>query len=358
MATDDKLARGLTRQIERLVARSSNEPRQQTFHFALDLLKRKLDGRKIDGPAFNVPLAALMKIVANNPANLSVVTDRLTLGRPGFFHRTSLQTETVGHLRAANGNFRQNEWAIAIDEVQARHGDMSARLWAAPVLFDTHFVTRYLQRTEAEGAERAIDLVETTLPLAVLVRDSALAGGGSHFQPLDVALPAPGGVLCGGTELVDCAALAYKFKMGRRETNWGMDVIAMPTTLQVAISIRTYLPEEILSSGQFSAVTTLRQWYHKHRDEIMTDPRAGLGWGDEPVNANRVRLINELRVLYEEVQQHFNSWRHNLEREGYFSIDFQAVAAEHKVPEWWKRQIAADLIDRYLKSASPNFQRG
>jgi hypothetical protein len=353
MATDDKLARGLTRQIERLVARSSNEARQKTFHFALDLLKRKLDGRKIDGPAFNVPLAALMKIVANNPANLSVVTDRLTLGRPGFFHRTSLQTETVGHLRAANGSFRQNEWAIAVDEVQGRRGDMSAHLWAAPVLFDTHFVTRYLQRTEVDAAERAIDLVETTLPLAVLIRDSAIVEGGSHFAPWDVALPAPGGVLCGGTELVDCPALAYKFKMGHREAGWGMDVIAMSITLQMAVSVRTYLPEEVLSSGQFSAVMMLRQWYHENRDRILANPRVALGWGEERPDASRLRLMSDLRLIYGEVQQQFRSWRRNLEREGYFTIDFEALSADYKVPEWSRGEVDPDLIDRYLKPADP-----
>jgi hypothetical protein len=353
MATDDKLARGLTRQIERLVARSSNEARQRTFHFAADLLRRKLEGRRIDGPAFNVPLAALMKVVANNPANLSVVADRLTLGRPGFFHRTSLQTETVGHLRAGDAGFRQNEWAIAVDEVQGRRGDMSAYLWAAPVLFDTHFVTRYLQRTEVDAAERAIDLVETTLPLAVLIRDSAIVEGGSHFAPWDVALPAPGGVLCGGTELVDCAALAYKFKMGHREAGWGMDVIAMSITLQMAVSVRTYLPEEVLSSGQFSVVTVLRQWYHDNRAKILENPRAALGWGDEKPDPSRLRLMNDLRSIYTEVQQQFQSWRRNLEREGYFSINFETISAGYKVPEWYNGEVDPDLIDRYLKPSDP-----
>jgi len=353
MATDDKLARGLTRQIERLIARSSNEARRQTFQFALGLLKRKMNRQKVDGPAFNVPLAALVKAVAGNPTNLSVVADRLTLGRPGVFHRTSLQTETIGHLRGANGSFQQNEWSIAIDEVQASRGGMSAHLWAAPVLFDPHFVMRYLQRTEVDAAERAIDLVETTLPLAVLVRQSAILGGGSHFVAWDVVLPAPGGVLCGGTELVDCAALAYKFKMGNRQAGWGMDVTAMSITLQMAVSVRTYLPEEVLTSGQSAIVSALRQWYHKHRDQILANPRTALGWDDDKPDPARFRLIEELREIYREVQEQFQSWRHNLEREGYFGIDFESIAGNYKVPEWTKGEVDEGLIDRYLNAASP-----
>ncbi len=349
---DGTLARGIARQTARQVGETSNAPRQRAFLFAKNLVTRLADGRKIDGSAFNVGLAALMKAVTDNPSNLSVVIERLKLGRPGIFHRIALETEAVGHFRHLTPEFARAELAVTVDDIQADRGGMSAHLWTAPVLFDTHFLKRHLQRSRAARAtaSQAISQIHETLPLAVLIRDAAMLSR-EAFTPCDAVIPTSEGVMCGGAELVNCEAFAYKIQMGRRETGWGLDVELMPTTLQMAVCVRTFLSYDTLSDAQTNAVSALHQWYSQNRERILAEPRTALGWTRER-SRNREALLAEFRQVYSGVLAHFRSWNRQVSADKYADIDWRSIAANYPVPEVAAglKSVGAETIARYLQA--------
>jgi hypothetical protein len=347
---DEKLARGISRQAERLILGSSDEARRDSFAFAVELLNRNRAGRKIDGPDFNVKLARIEKAARPNAATLRLDTERLAIGRPGRYHRQSLQAEPVHHLRATKGDFTAREWAVAVDHVQVERGKLSARFWTAPVLFDSHIMTRYLQRSVTERGERIIDLVDAGLPLASLYRACALTADGRRFHAWDVALPAPGGVLCGGTELVDCGALAYKFLLGHRASGWGIDAEVASTTLQMTVSVRTFLTDETLSAEQVAVLTQLRRWLAANEAEIRAKPNFAYGWSGADQALEQEALVDSFRPLCQAVQQAFTSWRRQLREDGYYDIDFDAVARNYIVAEWQRGQVGHDLLGRYMKT--------
>jgi hypothetical protein len=347
---DEKLARGLTRQAERAVFATSDEARRESFAFARDLLNRNRDGRKIDGTGFNVPLARIGKTARENAATLRLETNRLAIGRPGSYRRQSLQPESIHHLRASKGDFVAREWAVAIDTIRVERGHMSARFWTAPVFFDNHIMTRYLQRGAGECGERIIDLVDAGLPLAGLYRACALTADGRRFHPWDVALPAPGGVLCGGTELVDCAALAYRFLLGHRAAGWGIDAEVASTTLQMTVSLRTYLSDETLSSGQMAMAIELRRWFAAHEAQLRAAPHLAYGWPSTAPDDGQAALVEAFRPLALAVQEEFTSWRRDLRKDGYFDIRFDALAKDYIVTEWQQRVAGPDLLTRYMKT--------
>ncbi len=348
---DGTLAKGIARQTARQVAQASHEPRQRAFLFARGLLNRLLDGRKVDSSAFNVGLAALMKVVKDNPVNLSIVTERLKLGHPGVFHRIALETEAVGHFRYLTPEFAREELAVVVDDIRAERGGMSAHFWTAPVLFDTHFLKRHLQRSRAVNAtaSQAIDQIHETLPLAILIRDAAMMSR-EAFTPCDAVIPTNEGVMCGGAELVNCEAFAYKIRIGRKGTGWGLDAEVMPTTLQMAICIRTFLSHDSLSDAQTNAVTALHQWYFQSRERILAEPRTALGWAKER-SRNREVLLTEFRQVYSGVLAQFRSWNRQVSTDRYADIDWQSIAANYPVPEFAAglKSVGAKTIARYLK---------
>jgi hypothetical protein len=350
VAVDEKLARGLTRQAERAIFATSDEARRESFAFARALLDRNREDRKIDGPGFNVPLARLAKAAQENAATLRLDVERFAIGHPGVYHRLSLQPEQIHHLRASKADFVAREWAVAVDNIQVQRGNMTARFWTAPVFFDNHIMTRYLQRGTGECGERIIDLVEAGLPLAGLYRACALTADGSRFHTLDVALPAPGGVLCGGTELVDCAALAYRFLLGHRRAGWGIDAEVAATTLQMTVSLRTYLSDETLSSGQMAVAIELRRWFAAHEAQLRAAPQLAYGWPAMALSDQQTALVEAFRPLATSVQHEFTSWRRDLQKDGYSNIKFDALAKDYIVPEWRRGSVGLDLLTRYMKT--------
>jgi hypothetical protein len=347
---DEKLARGMTRQAERVVFATSDEARRESFAFARLLLDRNREGRKIDGPGFNVTLARIGKTAQDNAATLRLDTGRFAIGRPGIYHRQSLQPESIHHLRASKNDFVAREWSVAIDNIRVERGNMAARFWTAPVFFDNHIMTRYLQRGTGERGERIIELVDAGLPLAGLYRACALTADGKRFHPWDVALPAPGGVLCGGTELVDCAALAYRFLLGHRPAGWGIDAEVASTTLQMTVSLRTYLSDETLSSGQTAVAVELRRWFAAHEGQLRAAPHLAFGWPSTVLDDRQAALVEAFRPLALAVQNEFTSWRRDLRKDGYFDIRFDALAKDYIVPEWQRRAVGLDLLTRYMKT--------
>jgi hypothetical protein len=350
VSVDEKLARGLTRQAERVVFATSDDARRESFAFARSLLDRNREGRKIDSAGFNVPLARIGKTARENAATLRLETERFAIGHPGIYRRQSLQPESIHHLRASKGDFVAREWAVAIDNIRVERGHMSARFWTAPVFFDNHIMTRYLQRGTGESGERIIDLVDAGLPLAGLYRACALTADGTRFHPWDVALPAPGGVLCGGTELVDCAALAYRFLLGHRAAGWGIDAEVASTTLQMTVSLRTYLSDETLSSGQMAMAIELRRWFAAHEAQLRAAPHLAYGWPSTAPDKGQAALVEAFRPLALAVQNEFTSWRRDLRKDGYFDIKFDALAKDYIVAEWKQRSVGLDLLTRYMKT--------
>jgi hypothetical protein len=340
---DEKLSRGLARQAERVILGSSDEARRQSFDFAMDLLRRNSSGRKIDAPSFNVPLARIAKSSETNAATIHLEARRLGVTKTGLYHRQSLKAEDVRHLRDEQKIFVAREWAVAMDQIGVQRGGMSAAFWTAPVFFGNHIVTRYLQRNRAAGGERIIELVTSGLPLAVLARECALTTDRSRFHAWDIVLPAPGGVLCGGTELVDCSALAYKFVLGHRAAGWGLDAVTEASSLHMVISIRTYLADETLSAGQTAVVTDLRRWCAAHDGALWDAWRSGAPMEEQTA------LIESFRPYCLDVQEHFSSWRRELRQGGYYDLDFEGIAKACRIPEWVSRSVGTELLSRHMR---------
>jgi hypothetical protein len=355
---DEKLARGLTRQAERLVFASSDEARRESFAFARALLDRNREDRKINSPGFNVKLAQLARAAQKNAATLRLEARRFTIGHPGIYHRQSLQPEQVHHLRANKGDFVAREWTVAVDHICVEHGIMAAQFWTAPVFFDNHIMARYLQRGTGEHGERIIDLVDAGLPLAGLYRACALTADGSRFHACDVVLPAPGGVLCGGTELVDCATLAYRFLLGQRANGKGIEAEVASTTLQMTVSLRTYLSDETLSSEQMAVAVELRRWFANHETQLRAAPHLAFGWPSTVLTKEQTALVDAFRPLCQAVQETFTSWRRDLRKDGYFDIRFDALAKDYIVKEWQRREVGLDLLTRYMKTDMKRPQSG
>ena len=322
---DQKLARGMARQIGRELERTGGPARRDSFLFAMGLLCRNGSGRRIDGPAFNVPLARLVKAARDNPATLRVEFERLRLGKPGVLHRQSLKREDVRHFRDGS-EFVAREWSVAIDHIRVERGRVSFWFWTPPILFDHHFVERYIERGGVARGERIAALVDGGLALASLYRACAARLEERTYETLDIALPAPGGAVLGGVELIECPSFGERFYSAVSEGEHVLQFFEIPLTLHVAASLRTFMDDALLDPEQQEAVAEVRRWAEAHDHELRRDPLAAFAWGDdEGIREIDPGLVESFRPICEMVQERFDGWRRRLFAEGYREVDFEAL---------------------------------
>lgn len=325
---DPKLARGLARVAGRDLDRGGARARSEDFHFALELvMRRDLRGRRIGAPTFNVPLARVLKEAAANPATLRAESVRMRLGTPGVLHRQSLAREEVLHFRGGGREHAEREWAILVDHVRVDRGSPSCMFWTPPVLFGHHLVERWIERAGDERAARVAALLDGTLPLAaVWLSAAARAGGGSVFA-FDVALPAPGGALLGGIEIVSCPPLTERFRSGPgADGETDIHCILDPVHLTPVVSVRTYVDDALLGPGQRRAVAAVADWWSSNSAAIRGDPLAAYGWTDtEGWRQPDSGMVDSFAAAAEGIQRNFQSWRRTLVDEGYFDVDFASL---------------------------------
>ena len=344
---DDKLARGLAREIERRLLGADDTVRQQGFALASDLLRRNQQGRKIDASQFNPALAQLARAAGATLTTLGTEQARLRLGHAGCYRRQSLQREPVEHFRPGGADFQAMEWTVAVDQIRVERGIISARFWTAPVLFERHLIARHLERGGA-AREQITRLIERTLPLAGLCLALAFEGQ-AYFRLTDVVLPAEGGVLCGGTEYVACDALAYRFTVDGSGSGGGVNLVAESTLLQPVVALRTYLDDGLLTPGQRQLAAELRAWTDAHHDALRAEALAAYGWQDSDGRRRpAAALLAAFAPLHARLQDGFLAWRHALDRTGYARQDFRAIAARRMVPAWQQRRADPALLDRYV----------
>ncbi len=349
---DEKLARGLAREVERHLLRAEDPVRHLGFSLATELLDRNRAGRKIDSGVFNPALVRLARAARDVPTTLRTEQTRLRLGQPGCYRRLALQREPVEHFRAAEPDFTTPEWTVPVDQIVVERGAVMARFWTAPVLFDPHLIMRYLGRGGAGRQEKITHLIDSALPLATLYRSRAFHAGNS-FRPADVVLPAPGGVLCGGTELVCCAALAHRFTAGRHANDWTVNLIAEPTTLHPVAALRTYIDDALLTPDQRRIAAALRDWMATHEAALRADPLAAYGWEDSAGrHTTSTALLAAFEPLHTAAQAAFTTWQRTLERDGYHTRDFRAIALAHEVPGWRQQRADPELLHTHRLRAA------
>lgn len=358
-SVDPTIARGMARESGKNIARLGDRARENSFYFALMLMRRNELGWKLDGPVFNVALSKVVKNAQENAATLRFDSEKLRLGQNGLFHRQSLQIEEIKHFRGLNQNYSEKEWVVAVDHISVQKGWMKGLFWTPSILFGNHIVTRYLERgsisidktnqttvsaelskpyligsNTQKISERIAALVDSGLPLAALFRACSISPKGDRFFSFDIALPAPGGVLCGGTEMIQSRPIGDKFLIGKKDSQWGIHSTTDPFSLHMTASLRTYMDNNYLDRAQLNILDEIRQWSQTHEQSIRQDPLGAYGWSDENGwKEIKSEIVESFRPLCMRVQENFSGWRRSLKKEGYYEIDFLKLAETYRVQE-------------------------
>jgi hypothetical protein len=167
---------------------------------------------------------------------------------------------------------------------------------------------------------------------------------------LDVAIPARGGALLGGIELVVAQGVnnGLRYDWARRMGGMvgGLTLIDPPRTLGrlfPAVSLRTFVPEESLTAAQSWHLGRVRDWAARSGPSLtaLCTPPSRCRMDD-------VDRLTEFAILAGDAQCVFTNWRRRLAAQGHCGDTFSALRKEwHRqhpaavTPEEARRRIAS-----------------
>ena len=302
---DEKLARGFARQVSRRWQVAGRGVRAANFLLAQSLVTMSSRGGKVGNPAFNVALQRHLQAPQDFSATPVFVTARSGTSTRGGVLSHSLVARDILHLRGNGRHFLSAEWTFALDHIWCQHGRVGMEFYTPPLLAEQHLVERWVERTGREQAESLAEAITLALPLALLHLD--VARRGREVQALDVAIPAEGGALLGGVELVVAPevedGLQYDWlrKVGGAKT--GSISFLAPSDegdLLAVISLRTFLDDGLLTEEQRKHLDRARAWSDAHAVELALlgcppsgAPSRARSWltGSRPWSRRRSRCL-------------------------------------------------------------------
>jgi hypothetical protein len=218
-SVDPKIARGLARNLGSCYAHNSSAVRKITLDFAIRLMAENYYGQKRIDPAwFNVAMAQALNAAKSNPATLYIEQERMRLPRNGHMQVRSIRRSKSLHI--SDGEYETEDWVVSVDDLRVNKGYFNGRFWTAKALIDHHVLIRYMERGHVRDLPTVSRLIDDAVLLCGLYDVFAIIRPGQERGEVhlcDVVIPAPGGAICGGIEVLAAPAFRDALELGYPE---------------------------------------------------------------------------------------------------------------------------------------------
>lgn len=302
------LARGLARQIGNSLEERGSQARSACASCIFDVVAKTTNGRKIDGPGFNVPLVAAVQALTGNVAAIALSHRRFKLGQDGFLTAGSLKRVNVRRFPVDATNSESTEWTLSMSRLTSQRGKVAAHLWTVPCLFDNALLERSVINGERTTGRDFVAMIDDAAVLIAAFRTECVGRG--SFSPCAVIVPVADGALLGGFEVVDSGEMKGRIQNCIDPKRQGMETINSRHTLLVSASVSSFAPAFGFTSAQSDAVERLREWRAANDAVVRADPLAAYSWKDAEDHRILAQTVAaSFRDINVAVQAAFSDWR-------------------------------------------------
>ena len=305
---DEKLARGLQRQLQRTMAPHSRAARVDGLGFCLGMMEASMRARRADKATFNVRLAAHLKRMSGNLACIEAAHQRMALSRTGRMQQRHVHVDAMTCRRPDGTTYETREWTFGATDFRVTGGLIEGSAWTCPAIVSPHLIERHMARTFGQRAEEAaLRAADAALPLALLYRLCAsMEAPGTAW---DIAVPVRGGVALGGTTTVESMDISNEIHFDPSRWDTGVGMSCPEEDSHSVASLRTFIVEADLPPNRAATMGRISAWAAANQARLASSMRETYASHEGDMAESRLDLARSFRPLALEAQDAFSRWR-------------------------------------------------